>query len=247
MATSFVEESVRAICENGKQITWDVILAFRTFKTPFEARTYVDKWSLDVFSYYKNELQCVTLLSKLIDFNPQRPDVFLPIIQHLLDDAKEKGVLAKCAQSPCLVSMEHSVVYKPFSVLIRAPNRRQFIPYLVVTHEFDWWCVRNRVVARTAIQDCAFCFNPDGDMAVLLDCIRPPALSLSGVKAYSMDVPLTIDRYTLAGDACRAMAWCCRKENAGGVWYDLWVCVAERWDYRVDSHEVVRTAKRLKK
>ncbi len=41
----------------------------------------------------------------------------------------------------------------------------------------------------------------------------------------------------MAGDACRAMAWCCGKENAGGVWYDLWVCVAERWDYRADEWE----------
>lgn len=240
---AFVEEAVRIICENGKEIAWADVMAFTKFKTLPEALAYVTKKHLDVFSYYKNDLQCVTLLTKLIDFNYLQPDVTLSIIQHLLDNAKEKGLIENCARSPCWVSMEHCDVFKPIAVLIRHSRRLpSIVPYLVVLHEHDWWCSRNTVVVHTVFQDCVF-FGNHQYMTVLLDCIRPPIHALSKAVS-SREFQRIMHQYTAAGDACRAMAWCCRKENAGGVWYDLWVSVAERWDYRAESWECRQ--KRLK-
>jgi hypothetical protein len=229
-----VAEAVRVICENGKEITWDDILAFRRFRTATEAREHVKRRSLDVFSYYKNDLLCVTLLSKLMDFCHLQRSVILPMIKQLLDDAKEKGVLEKCAKSPSWVSIESSVVYKPIAVLMSAGELAQFIPYLVLLHAFDDWCAYIRDTQRTVFQwdRVAFLYEY---VTVLLDCIRPPMFALNANKHKTIVFRKATNQYAAAGDACRSMAWCCGKENAGGVWYDLWVCVAERWDYRTDS------------
>jgi hypothetical protein len=236
-APAFVEDAVRVICENGKEISWDDIMAFTKFKTVPDALARVKECSLDVFSYYKNELLCVTLLAKLIDFTALNEDIITRIIQHLIDDAKQKGILEKCAGSPCWVSMEHSVVSTPVVALIRrARNVGQYIPNLVVMYAYDWWCIQTKFFKRTAIQDCLFCHNYYC-LAHLLNCIRPPSSILPRIGRYSLPFWKVIDQYGAAGDACRAMAWACSKENTGGVWYDLWVCVAERWDYRAESWE----------
>jgi hypothetical protein len=245
MGEVFVEEAVRVVCENGNEIMWDDILAFRTFKTLSDALAYVKEKRLDVFSYYKNELLCVTFLSKLIDFNHLRRDIMLPILQHLLDDAKQRGVLEKCAQSPCWVSVEHSVVYKPIAVLLSARDLVHFVPYLVVLYDFNAWCVRNKDVKRNTFEHCKSCNSYDY-LPDLLDCIRPPMTVFNtDKKRYTFSFWQVIDGYESAGDVCRAMVWCCSRQNMGGVWDDLRHLVAERWDYRVDSAKT-SSSKRIK-
>lgn len=243
---AFVEEAVGVICENGKEITWDDIMAFTKFRTVTEALARVKERSLDVFSYYKNERLCVTLLAKLIDFTFINPEILVPSVDHLFEVAKVNETLEKCTQSPCWVSSEHSSVFKLIEVLMRARGRVALIPYLIVPFEYDAWCSRNSFGVHYVISTCIFYNLPD-HLACVLDITRPPVSSIKTVRAANR-IEQICHLYGAAGDACRAMAWACGKENAGGVWYDLWVCVAERWDYRAESWESrVVSEKRLKK
>lgn len=248
MTTDVEKDAMLALCERGNEITWDDIMAFTKFKTLSEALLFIKDRRMDVFSYYKNNVMCVTLLAKLFDFNRLRPNIITPTIQHLLDDAKQKGTLEQCARTPCWVSLDNRAVFMPIAVLIRTRARDviQFVPYLVVQFDVSWWCTRNTIGTHNALADCTFFNNPQC-LAAILDCVRP-RLPFCKKGWHSDELQKIYELYADAGDACRAMAWCCGKKNAGGVWYDLWVCVAERWDYRADSWvDAEVSEKRLKK
>lgn len=246
---AFVEEAVRVICENGKEISWDDIMAFLKFDTVPDALSFVKEKRLDVFSYYKNELQCVTLLSKLLDFFHLRPCITVPVLEHLVEVAKHAGVLENCAQSPCWVSMQHPMVCKPIAVLVQSGALVHFVPYLTTLYDYDGWYQRYEHTQYSVFDLMRYVGISTAYFPVLLDSFRPPASIFKSHRKEHQLAPCwkVLDAYVAAGDACRAMAWCCGKENAGGVWYDLWVCVAERWDYRADSwEESGESEKRLK-
>jgi hypothetical protein len=248
---AFVAEAVRVICENGKEITWDDVMAFGNFNTVPDALSFVKEKRMDVFSYYKTEQRCVTVLSRLLDFYHLRPCIMVPVLEHLVEDAKHAGVLEKCAQSPCWVSMQYPMmVSKPIAVLVQSGALVHFVPYLTILYDYDGWCQRSEHLRYSVFVLMRYVGISTAYFPALLDSVRPPVSIFTSYRKEHQLAPCrkVLDAYAAAGDACRAMAWACRSENAGGVWYDLWVCVAERWDYRADSWADAEVSeKRLKK
>lgn len=234
-----IEEAICVMRENGKHfdiMDFDDILDAETLDVALE---HVTRLGVDVFSYNETANIYRTFLGDAFSHRliAKSEEVLFGIIQFLLDDAKKRGVLEKCARSPAWITVNNELVIKPLSLMLQSDDLIQFAPSLLICED-GWWCksVQDRLFGT--FYECIQ-FGRERCYAFFLDTLRPRRVDLPQ-KVYATALECVLERYISCSEASLAVAWCFSRKNMGGVWEDLQLLVAERWDYRVDAWEPPR-------
>lgn len=231
-----IEEAVRVLEGNGKGISYDCYHQFTVLSTTQSRLEYMKQNQLDVFSWVGTHRPYTTLLAELlldaVFIHPERRAWCC--IDLLLRDAKRKGTLERCMRSPCYVTTR-GIIAKPVALLMEVGDCVGRLEDFVVKDDLAW-CVFYSCSGRQAsvFEQCVE-YERTTCLKYLLEYLRPPDFV---PRVYCLSrIDDIAKRYEAIQKGCAALAWCCSRQNMGGVWDDLRQTLIERWDYRVDEWE----------
>jgi hypothetical protein len=231
-----IAEATRVLEGNGKGISYDCYHQLTALSTTQSRLEYMEQNQLDVFSYVGTHCPYTTLLAELlldaVFVNPERREWCC--IDLLLRDAKRKGTLERCMRSPCYVTTR-GIIAKPVALLMEVGDCVDRLEDFVVKDDLDWCVSYSSSGTQTNVFEQCVEYERTNCLVFLLDYLRPRAFVPR--DRCSPRIHEIARRYDIVQKGCAALAWCCSRQNMGGVWDDLRQTLIERWDYRVDEWE----------